>query len=150
MSPSAASTRLPQELINSLIDELRNDVGSLRTCSLASKPWVYRDCAPSDVPFAKVARAHSSQPRHPFEPTLSSPGHNTRATMETRSLRPPRTTHLFPIRLRHAHIHNILNHHIGTRDRVRDRPDFPEDFERGLVRVRDDPRGFVYDGTHWA
>ncbi|KAF9646307.1 hypothetical protein BDM02DRAFT_3271080 [Thelephora ganbajun] len=42
MSPSAASPRLPQELVDSIIDELKNDVGSLRTCSLVSKPWVYR------------------------------------------------------------------------------------------------------------
>ena len=42
MPSSATSTRLPQELIDGVIDELRNDVGSLRTCSLVSKPWVYR------------------------------------------------------------------------------------------------------------
>ena len=42
MSSPATSARLPQELIDSVIDELRNDVGSLRACSLVSKPWVYR------------------------------------------------------------------------------------------------------------
>jgi hypothetical protein len=42
MSSSATSTRLPQELIDNVIDELGNDVGALRTCSLVSKPWVYR------------------------------------------------------------------------------------------------------------
>jgi hypothetical protein len=42
MTSPATSTRLPQELIDSIIDELRNDICSLRTCSLVSKPWVYR------------------------------------------------------------------------------------------------------------
>lgn len=42
MSPSATSTRLPQELVDSIIDELKHDVASLRVCSLVSKPWVHR------------------------------------------------------------------------------------------------------------
>ena len=42
MPSPATSARLPQELIDSVIDELRHDVGSLRACSLVSKPWVYR------------------------------------------------------------------------------------------------------------
>ena len=43
MSSSATSTtHLPQELVDTVIDELKTDVGSLRACSLVSKPWVYR------------------------------------------------------------------------------------------------------------
>ena len=42
MPPSPTSTRLPQELVDSIIDELKNDVASLRSCSLVSKPWVHR------------------------------------------------------------------------------------------------------------
>lgn len=42
MSSSTTSTRLPQELVDTVIDELRNDVGSLHACSLVSKSWVYR------------------------------------------------------------------------------------------------------------
>lgn len=34
--------RLPQELVDSIIDELKNDVASLHACSLVSKPWVHR------------------------------------------------------------------------------------------------------------
>lgn len=42
MSSPATSSRLPQELVDTVIDEFRNDVASLRACSLVSKPWVYR------------------------------------------------------------------------------------------------------------
>ena len=42
MSSSATPTCLPQELVDSIIDELKNDVPSLRSCSLVSKLWVYR------------------------------------------------------------------------------------------------------------
>ena len=42
MSSSATSTCLPQELVDNIIDELKDDVASLRACSLVSKPWVYR------------------------------------------------------------------------------------------------------------
>lgn len=42
MPSPATSARLPQELIDSVVDELKHDVGSLRACSLVSKPWVYR------------------------------------------------------------------------------------------------------------
>ena len=70
--------------------------------------------------------------------------------METRSLRTPRTTYLFDFRLRHAYIHNIVDRRISTRDRFGDRADFSQDFERGLVRSRDDARGFVHDGIRRA
>jgi hypothetical protein len=42
MSPFIPPTRFPQELVDSIIDELQNDVASLRTCSLVSKPWAHR------------------------------------------------------------------------------------------------------------
>lgn len=42
MSPPTTPTRLPQELVDTIIDELKNNVASLRVCSLVSKPWVHR------------------------------------------------------------------------------------------------------------
>jgi len=42
MSSPATSTRLPQELVDGIIDELKNDVASLRSCSLVSSSWAYR------------------------------------------------------------------------------------------------------------
>lgn len=42
MSLSAVPARLPQELIDTIIDELKNDAASLHACSLVSKPWVHR------------------------------------------------------------------------------------------------------------
>ena len=39
---SVSSSRLPQELVDTIIDELKNNGASLRVCSLISKLWVYR------------------------------------------------------------------------------------------------------------
>ena len=68
--------------------------------------------------------------------------------METISLRSPRTTHLLNFRLRHACIHNIADYRISHRDRFGNGADFSQDFERGLVRFRDDARGFIYNGVY--
>lgn len=70
--------------------------------------------------------------------------------METRSLRPPRTTYLFDFRLRYARIPNIVDHHISPRNCFGDGADFSQDFERGLVWFRDDARGLIHNGIHRA
>jgi hypothetical protein len=70
--------------------------------------------------------------------------------MEAGSLRSPRTTHLFSLRLRHACFHNVVDHHFGPRNRFGDGADLSQDFERGLVRFRDDTRGFVHNGIYRA
>jgi hypothetical protein len=72
MSPSTTSTTLPQELVDAVIDELKCDVGSLRTCSLVSKPWVYRSrkhlFATVNLPTFLVSRWQTSISADPVAP----------------------------------------------------------------------------------
>ena len=71
MSSSATSTRLPQELVDTIIDELKNDVDSLRACSLVSKPWVYRSrkylFATVNLPTFLLRRWQKRIPANPAE-----------------------------------------------------------------------------------
>ena len=72
MSPPATSTLLPQELVDTVIDELKEDVGSLRACSLVSKPWVYRSrkhlFATVNLPTFLLRRWHVRVPANSEEP----------------------------------------------------------------------------------
>lgn len=81
MSPSATSTRLPQELIDSVIDEFRNDAGSLRICSLVSKSWVYRSrkhlFATVHLPTCLLRKWLERIPTNPI--TLSNPHSQVRS-----------------------------------------------------------------------
>ena len=71
MSSSATSAHLPQELVDTVIDELKNDIGSLRACSLISKPWVYRSrkylFATVNLPTFLLRRWQDTIPTNPVE-----------------------------------------------------------------------------------
>ena len=62
-------------------------------------------------------RGRRNLPQPQCQRHLRSPRHSIRSTMEARSPRPPRTAHFLILRLRHARIHHIVNHHLGSRNR---------------------------------
>ena len=98
MPSPATSARLPQELIDSVIDELKHDVGSLRACSLVSKPWVYRSrrylFATVHLPTCLLRKWLE---RVPADPSINTPPLDPHHHVRSLSLQPATTSAPFCI-----------------------------------------------------